>query len=981
MSSSSMVGRKWGFAWLGAAFALLILASAAPARAQVAAEGSIRGHVDDGTGAVIPGVTVVATSPSVAGAFRSVSDEAGNYRLTELPPAEDYTVTAELEGFSKYQRAGVIVRAGLNVRLDVSLTVGNLSEAVSVTGSASNIIDTFSSEQSVAISGELIRSLPLTGRREWSDTLQLTPGVLSASTDNYGGQVYFVRGSENENHATLVDGMDVGSFKQNWPSNYISMSTESLGDVQVKTGANDASSPAAMGMVISIATPTGGNQLHGATSLLISPRGWNDQNVPGGFSAVSEAYQPDFSVSGPLVRNKAWFFASGRSIYRNDGISRTERQLNDLRKVVPDFVPFDNEARGFIYVANSTVQLNDKQKLFGVIQYDSRLQGGNVETQAGPYANQQYGGGAYSVRLNSAWSQRLNTRLQVSYNNKGQNDDLDRIGGLSNTLPALNVYQSAQSASGGTLSGNTLLAQLNGAASRSLTPAHKTTVSLDANYFANKWGSHDLQAGTYLQPNLRTWSDTYYANNGFTTEDAALIDQNNPSLGYRPFHRRYVLGDASGTLQGVRTSDTGADDYAFYIQDRWAPTGRLSISPGLRVEWIAAQDEVFDVQTQASWNYAPRIGVAYVLTSNQKHVVRASWGRVTDIPNAGYFDNVGSSTVATRDEYDLDGDGIFETIRSTPATTALAANRTIDPDKHQGYAQEWIVGYRTQLPGGVAFDASYVDRTYKDRPGSVEINQIYEFDPSVGHDVWRGLVDPTQNNITSSTNNTWNWFVYHGLEFTLTKQAKGLNLLGTYTRVWDYLDGTWQPNDPAAIIQPDSFPNEGGIGTVRGSGTNSYTTDTRNRSWQQHQLRLGASWQAPWHLNLSTLLTLQSGIPSGPIVTTIAASDPSYGPATLAINGRSVANPLSTTTRFAYETRADGQLWTPWLKAWNARVGRSFKLGNSATAELDVDVLNIANAGAGQQFLGGNNITSANFGLYQNIQTPRAGQLSFRIQF
>jgi len=977
MSSSFANRSKRGFAWLSAGIALLILASAAAAGAQVAAEGSIRGRVDDGTGAVIPGVAVVATSPSVAGVFRSVSDEAGNYRLTELPPAEDYTVTVELEGFSKYQRAGIIVRAGLNVRLDVNLSVGNLSEAVSVSGTASNIIDTFSSEQSIAISGELIRSLPLTGRREWSDTLQLTPGILSASTDNYGGQVYFVRGSENENHATLVDGMDVGSFKQNWPSNYISMSTESLGDVQVKTGANDASSPAAMGMVISIATPTGGNQLHGATSLLISPRSWNGKNVSGGFSAISEAYQPDFSLSGPLVRNKAWFFASGRYIYRNDGISRTERQLNDLLKVVPDFVPFDNEARGFIYVANSTVQLNDQQKLFGVVQYDSRLQGGNVETQAGPYSNQQYGGGAYSARLNSTWSQRLNTRLQVSYNNKGQNDDLERIGGLSSTDPALNVYQRVQSATGGTLTGNTLLAQLTGSASRSLTPAHKTTISFDANYFANAWGSHDLQAGTYLQPNLRTWSDTYYANNGFTTEDSVLINEANPSLGYRAYHRRYI----EGNVNGVRTSDTGADDYAFYIQDRWAPTNRLSISPGLRVEWIAAQDKVFNVQTQASWNYAPRIGVAYVLTSDQKHVVRASWGRVTDIPNAGYFDNAGSSTVATRDEYDADGDGVFETIRSTPATTSLAANRTIDPEKHQGYAQEWIVGYRTQLPGGVAFDASYVDRAYKDRPGSVEINQIYDVDPAVGHVVWRGLVDPTQNSITLSTNNNWNWFVYHGLEFTLTKQKGSLNLLGTYTRVWDYLDGTWQPNDPASFIQPDAFPNEGGIGTVRGSGTNSYTTDTRNRSWQKHQFRVGASWQAPWRVNLSTMLTLQSGIPTGPIVTTIAAPDLSYGPATLTIDGRSVSNPLSTTTRFAYETRADGQLWTPWLKTWNARVGRSFKLGNSATAEVDLDVLNIANNGAGQQFLGGNNITSANFGLYQNIQTPRAGQISFRLQF
>ncbi len=977
MSSWSYRSPVRAVSWLHAGLVLLVLLRAAPAGAQVAAEGSIRGHVADSSGGVIPGVTVVATSPTVAGVFHSVSDEAGNYRLTDLPPADDYTVTAELKGFAPFKRDGIIVRAGLNVRLDVGLSVGGQSEVVSVNAGTSNIIDTFSSEQSIAISGELIRSLPLSGRREWSDTLQLTPGILSASTDNYGGQVYFVRGSENENHATLVDGADVGSFKQNWPSNFISISTESLGDIQVKTGANDASSPAAMGMVINIATPTGSDRFHGASSILLSPRSWNGSNVPGGFSAISQAYQPDFALSGPIKRGKAWFFLSGRYIYRNDGISRTDRQITDLRKVVPDFQPFDNEARGLVYVANTTVQLNPKHKLFAVAQYDSRLQGGNVETQAGPYSNQQYGGGAYSARLTSNWSQKFTTRLQVSYNNKGQNDNLDRIGGLSSTLPQLNVYQRTQSASGGTLSGNSLLAQLNGSSSRSLTPAHKHTISFDANYYANAWGTHDLQAGLYLQPNLETWSDTYYANNGFITEDAALIDENNPSLGYRAFHRRYVEGD----VNGVRTSHIGADDYAFYGQDRWAPNHRLSISPGLRVEWIAAQDKLFDVQTQASWNFAPRIGAAYVLTADQKHVVRASWGRVTDIPNASYFDNAGNSSVATRDEYDVNRDGVFELVQRTPASTAISANRTRDPDKHQGYVEEWIVGYRTQLPGAVAVDASYIDRTYRDRPASVEINQVYEFDPSVGHVVWRGLVDPTQNSITLSTNNRWNWMVYHGLEFTLTKQTRQLNLIGTYTRVWDFLDGTWQPNDPAAILQPDAFKNEGGIGTVRGGGTSSIGADTRNRSWQKHQFRVGASWRAPWDLNVSTLLTLQSGIPSGPIVTTLPAADTSYGPTTLVINGRTVSNPLSTTTRFAYATRADGQLWTPWLKTWNARIGRSFKTGPGSTVELDLDVFNIVNAGAGQQFLGGNNITSANFGLLQNIQTPRSGQLSLRLQF
>ncbi len=961
--------------WRIASTLLFVLGSAAAAAAQTTAGGSIRGRVDDTSGAVLPGTTVAATSPSVAGLFRVVSDEVGNYRLTDLPPADDYTVIAEFPGFSKYERGGVIVRAGSNVRLDINLNLGGLSQSVEVAGAAGTadvpLIDTFSSEQAVAISGEVIRSLPLSGRREWSDTLQVTPGILSASTDNYGGQVYFVRGSENENHATLVDGADVGSFKQNWPSNFISISTESLGDVQVKTGANDASSPAAMGMVINIATPTGGDRYRGAYAFLISPRSWNAENNPGGVSAVSEAYQPDFALSGPIKRGKAWFFASGRYIYRSDGIARTERQLTDLLKVAPDFVPFDNQAKGFVYVTNGTVQLDDRHKLFGLIQYDSRTQGGSVETHEAPFALQQYGGGAYSLRLSSTWTQKFSTRLLVSYNNKGQNDNLGRIGGVG-AEPELNVYLKTSPASGGTVSGNTLLGTLNNLASRSLTPAHKGTISLDANYYlSDVVGAHDLQAGVYLQPNAATWADTYYANDGFTTEDAVLRDPNNASAGHLPFHRRYVN---FGT-NGVRTSYIGADDYALYIQDRWAPTNRLSISPGLRVEWIAAQDKLFGVQTQASWNFAPRIGATYVLTADQKHVVRASWGRVTDIPNAGYFENVGSNVVASRDEYDLDLDGVFETIRETPASTLQSTNKTLDPDKHQGYVQEWITGYRTQLPGAVTIDASWVSRKYKDRPATVEINQIYE------DNVWRGLVDPTQNSITLATNNQWNWFDYSGLEFTVTKQTPAFNVITTYTRAWRHLAGTWQPNDPAAIIQPDTFPNDGGVGTVRGSGANSYATDTRNRSWQNHQYRAGVTWHAPWRLQVSTLLTVQSGIPSGPVVTTIAAPDPQYGPTSMVINGRTVSNPLSTTTRFAYATRGEGQLWTPWLKTWNARIGREFALGNGQSVQIDFDVFNIPNSGAGQQFLGGNNNTNANFGLFQNIQVPRSGQISVRMKF
>ena len=60
--------------------------------------------------------------------------------------------------------------------------------------------------------------------------------------------------------------------------------------------------------------------------------------------------------------------------------------------------------------------------------------------------------------------------------------------------------------------------------------------------------------------------------------------------------------------------------------------------------------------------------------------------------------------------------------------------------------QEWVIGYRRQLPAAFTFDASYITRDYKDRPAQVDINQIFN------GNVWAGLVDPTHNNIYLITN-------------------------------------------------------------------------------------------------------------------------------------------------------------------------------------------------------------------------------------
>jgi hypothetical protein len=959
-------------------FAFLAVQPSGKGLAQTSADGTIHGRVVDSSGAALIGVNIVARSSSVGGTFKASSDAEGNYRLTELPAGTDYVVEAETQGFEKFVRVGLVVRAGLNVTVDIALKVGSQTQTVEVSGDAP-VIDTQSAEQAVNLSGELLRNVPITGRHDWSDSLQITPGIISASSDAQGGQTYFLRGSENENHATLLDGMDIGSFEQNWPSNTISIANESLGDIQIKTGANDASSPAAMGMVINLASPVGSDQYHGSLLYLIGPASLNANNVPGGNAAASATQQPDFSFGGPIRKQHAWFFVSGRYIHRNDGISQTSAQDSYLQQIDPGFRPFPNESRGFVFLDNSSVQLTERHRLMGIVQYDSRKQNANYQWYTANIATSQYGGGAYGLRLISAWTPKLTTRFLVAYNDKGVNGSLAAIGGVG-SKPEVDVY-TTYSPSAGTLAGQgASLATLNNLSSVSLNPARKPTISGDTTYYIPRaWGTHEIGLGFYLQPHEMDRTTTYYANSGgIIQEDAALNNPNNPSQGYTIFHTQSVNGTSS-----FLSSYIGANDYAWYVQDRWHPIARLSITAGLRPDWISGRDLQFKVTTQHSWNYAPRVGGAYVLTKDQKNVIRASWTKITDITNASYLGTAATSTVTKTDTYYNPNGTVFSQV-VTPGSTSSLLGKTFDPERHQGYVREWLVGYRTQLPGELVVDVSYIDREYRDRPTQYDTNQIYTATAN-GGTVWSGLVNPALNNTYYVTNNKWNWFVYQGYEITVSKQTRKLQLFSTYTYSPDHLAGTFQPYDPTAIIEPTKFANNAGLGSVRGNVTNDWTGDTRNRMWQRNQSRTGVTWQGPWKIRLSSTVTAQSGTPGGPVITTLTALGTpyagQYGPATLSISGRTVSNPLATTYRFKYANRGIGQIWCPWLIQWNTLVGREFRITDRQTVEADLNIYNITNNGAAQQFINGNNAASSTFGSLQNVQLPRSAQISLRYHF
>jgi hypothetical protein len=939
------------------------------AYAQGGPEGSLRGFVKDEQGAMVPGALVTASSATQSRTYTAVSDGEGFYRLLNVQPGS-YTVTAELEGFSKWVRDGVVMRAGLNLGLDIALPIGPMSEAINVKADTP-MLDTSSAAQAVNISGDFQRSVPISARKHWAEFMNMIPGVATSTSGVYQGGFHYVHGADFESLSILIDGADMASTQQS-STLYFGVSQDSVADVQVKTGAIDASSPLGMGAAINVVTQSGTNVLKGTGSIVYQPRSWVANNVAGGTATAISVVQPDVAAGGPIARDRWWFFGSYRHIFNAAGLNRTADQLSTLKAIYPAFEPFKNETKADIYFAKTTAQLSPRHQLMAFYNYDATPADTNGNLAAVPVTKTVTGGTGVAGRLTSAWGRSFTTRIGASWNNKAFNIDAAR-----DDVPARYVHRGAFLSSG-ILVGDGILATLDNSTQSSEQPYTRASLYAEATWFASgRGGSHELQFGTQLQPWLHQETQSVTVNNGFVLEEVVLRDPANPSAGFVPFHRQ-IYDQARFTSSEVDFSDN-----AVYVQDAWRPHARLTVNAGLRVDFIKRTDQVFNLVVQDSAEVGPRLGLNYMLTGDRRNVVRASWNRIHDTATINKA-SAGSNTVGIRNLYDTNLDGTFETELATPGGARVSPNRVIDPDYHQQYTDEWTVGYRRQLPGQTMVDASYINRTYRARTTLVDQNGIYD------GGVFRGYRDESLNEIYLLTNNRWNWLDYRALELQATKQTARLQVLASYTHVWSKISGTWQPNDPASFIQPGAFENDKGIGGVYSptsvsqdgnslSGTH-MTYD--NLGFIDNVLRLSVAYHAPWDFVIGTNYTLQDGVYSGPVVTRLGSADPQFGPPTVTLsNGRVVSNPLATTIRFAYPTRGEGQLQAPVTHYWNLRVGRDFAFG-ARRLQLALDLFNVTNSGRPEGFLSGaNQEYSPNYGKTGTIQLPRSGQLSLRMAF
>jgi len=961
-------------------FVVLVVTTAS---VQAQTDGSLRGYIKDEQGAVLPGITVTATSPALLAPVTAITDTAGYYRLLNLPPGT-YAITAELTGFTTYRREGIVMRAGTTFAVDIEMKVGNLAETITVSGD-SPMIEVGRPTSVMNIEGELLRAAPITSRRLFSDALDMAPGIGSRNVDDgVGRRAYYFRGSHIYAHAFQIEGAPASAYIDS-SAHSMGMGGDTVQDVEIKLGGADASTPLSTGVVMNIVTPRGQNQYKGSLGYSFQPLDWNGDNTkggaaPGGLPTFQSVNQWDASLGGRILRDKIWFFATYRYADLENGISRTPLDLSYLTAFKPNFEAFNNSSISKQPFVKLTAQLAAGHELSGFFQNDRNRYTSSRERNTDQINYNSAGGSMYQAKLNSVWGEHVTTQFSGSYNNKG-GSDIDTYTTVAGSGPQVLVHQRT-TLSGGVPTGSGALVTMDNVQSQSLSPSSMLVLRGDLTYFRTGWaGSHELKTGIWAAPRLRRDVTNMLVNDGFFLNEVRQIDPANPLAGTVAFHRRY-----EEPLETV-TTDARDRDIGIYVQDSWKPNARLTANFGVRADFVRRFDNVYGVERMKSINVGPRFGIAYLVTKDARNVLRASAGRVHEQVNGrDPITTFGPTSVRLRrDLYDAQGDGVFETEIITPAATSAINQLAFDPDLHQPFVDEFAAGFARQFPGQISVDISASRRYFTDAYAEVDINGIYPDGPGQPF-IGFGRVDPNRGMIMQQTNASWSKVVVTNMEAIIAKNlSHGFQVMASLTRQWQEISGTWNPTDPARFIQPEAFPNYRDLSRhLFGNGDDNTLDGGGNESgvaYRPFSVRIAGQYFAPWSIRVAASYVIQAGGYLGPVVIQ-SGSNPIYGPGTVRLaNGTTQSNPLATSWRFNYATRSEGQVRNETARYLQLNLGRTIKFGRQSV-DAGLGIFNVFNNGAFTQW--NTNAQRINTPLYLgrfNRHPPRAFQLTLAYKF
>src|SRR5688500_5158090 len=300
-------------------FAVLLLSASAYAQA------SIAGIVRDTSGAVLPGVTVEASSPALIEKTRSaVSDGSGQYRIENLRPGV-YTVRFLLSGFSTVSREGVELSGSATASVNADLRVGSLEETITVTGE-SPVVDLQSAERQTVLTNETIRAIPTAG--SYNALLVLLPALLGGQQDvstgpcnsctfSAHGTVLSLGGNRaNTDGRLLVDGLSI-AVPQAGGTNYLT-DTRNAQEVTF-TVSGSMGEVESGGPVMNIIPRAGGNTMSTSGYAAWANGDLQASNLSDELrrlnitpSPLIKNYDLSAAVGGPISRDRVWFFGTVR---------------------------------------------------------------------------------------------------------------------------------------------------------------------------------------------------------------------------------------------------------------------------------------------------------------------------------------------------------------------------------------------------------------------------------------------------------------------------------------------------------------------------------------------------------------------------------------------------------------------------------------------------------------------------------------------
>jgi hypothetical protein len=286
--------------------------------------GNIYGKITDTEGNPLPGVSVTLRGPQMA-PLTTVTTEMGIYRFVSIPPGSSYEVAAELTGFKKESRTGIIVNVGSNSEINLTMAVGTLEEQVTVVAQTP-VVDTKKTTVGAMVDKEAMQSLP-SARDPWV-VMQMAPAIM-LDRENVGGNEsgqqssFFTKGDTANNGYTgsnnlwAVDGIDITDpAAQGGSALYydfdmfeeLNITTGGAADVTIQTG----------GIALNMVTRRGGNKMSLAGRFYLTDGFFQSTNLTQalkdqGVAATNKIQQIKdfgFNAGGPILKDKLWWWGA-----------------------------------------------------------------------------------------------------------------------------------------------------------------------------------------------------------------------------------------------------------------------------------------------------------------------------------------------------------------------------------------------------------------------------------------------------------------------------------------------------------------------------------------------------------------------------------------------------------------------------------------------------------------------------------------------